>query len=432
MLSKRSIRDRFIVQLVLTSSILIGLFSLIFYGYIKNQIYSDIEDELLFSSKSLINSNSEYRVGTKFSTCKLAEIENSKIINISIEKLNSKIESYKFQRLKLKDREILKLTHPYNLEKSSYIVINRDITGIEKLLSKILNSLIVLNSIGLFFIIIYGFIASKFMLKYIQNLTLKLTKRDENYLEHIDSQNFPIEFIDLAESINRLIDKIKLFITYKKELFTGAAHELKTPLAVMKLKNEVTLLKNRDIESYQKVLNLNISEINRMDKMVQNLLQIARQEGAQFEEPMEVNIVEFLNKKVKDLNPIIQQKSQNISIESELKEILLFTQPTLFSNIVENLILNSLKFSQKNSTISIKINSKNHCLILEIIDSGDGLDETLDLFAPFKRSKNSDGLGLGLFLAKRASDAIGAKLYLKNRVDSKGSIASLEIYLNKI
>ncbi len=68
---------------------------------------------------------------------------------------------------------------------------------------------------------------------------------DENYLTQINKNNLPIEFHPLANSINSLTTRIETNIRFKKELFIGVAHELKTPLAVMKLKNEVALMKKK-------------------------------------------------------------------------------------------------------------------------------------------------------------------------------------------
>jgi len=62
-----------------------------------------------------------------------------------------------------------------------------------------------------------------------------------------------------------------------------------------------------------------------------------------------------------------------------------------------------------------------------VIDEGIGIDESKDLFAPFKRYGNQTGAGLGLFLAKSAADAIGAKIFLKNRDDAQGTVATLRI-----
>ena len=63
-----------------------------------------------------------------------------------------------------------------------------------------------------------------------------------------------------------------------------------------------------------------------------------------------------------------------------------------------------------------------------MIDEGCGIDEGVDLFAPFKRQGNKSGVGLGLFLAKSAADALGAKIALRNRDDGiDGTVASLQL-----
>jgi len=67
-------------------------------------------------------------------------------------------------------------------------------------------------------------------------------------------------------------------------------------------------------------------------------------------------------------------------------------------------------------------------VIVEVIDEGCGIDESVDLFAPFKRQGNKSGVGLGLFLAKSAADALGAKISIQNRKDAKeGTVASLQL-----
>jgi len=74
--------------------------------------------------------------------------------------------------------------------------------------------------------------------------------------------------------------------------------------------------------------------------------------------------------------------------------------------------------------VIVRTDEKN--FIIEIIDEGKGIDESENLFAPFKRSTESTGAGLGLFLAKNAADSMGVKISLKNRTDdTQGAIASI-------
>ena len=82
---------------------------------------------------------------------------------------------------------------------------------------------------------------------------------------------------------------------------------------------------------------------------------------------------------------------------------------------------NKHKHTVKNMLIHLNTEG----FFIYVIDEGTGIDESKDLFAPFKRYGNQTGAGLGLFLAKNAADALGAKITLKNREDAQGTIATL-------
>ena len=254
----------------------------------------------------------------------------------------------------------------------------------------------------------------------------KLASLDEKFLEEINTNSLPIEFLPLGKSINRLINRIETFVKYQKELFVGIAHELKTPLAVMKTKNEVALIKQRDTEKYIETLKNNNNAIDEMNKMISAILEIGRQEGAQFEKLEEVDIIKFLKDKIDNFRILAHQ--ENIKIETNLspKKYILKTQPTLLTHILQNFIQNAIKFTKENSSLHVKSFEVKNGLTIEILDQGEGIDENKDFFAPFKRYGNKSGVGLGLFLAKGAADAIGANLSLKNRTDGiKGSVATL-------
>ena len=88
----------------------------------------------------------------------------------------------------------------------------------------------------------------------------------------------------------------------------------------------------------------------------------------------------------------------------------------------------ALKFTPKNKTVTLQSQQDDFGLLIEVIDEGCGIDESVDLFAPFKRQGNKSGVGLGLFLAKSAADALGAKISIKNRTDGvEGTFASLQL-----
>ena len=93
-----------------------------------------------------------------------------------------------------------------------------------------------------------------------------------------------------------------------------------------------------------------------------------------------------------------------------------FLQVSLLSQIIQNFLQNALKFTPKDKSVTLRSSQNSYGLLIEVIDEGCGIDESSDLFAPFKREGNKPGVGLGLFLAKSAADALGAKISIKNRI----------------
>jgi two-component system OmpR family sensor kinase len=197
----------------------------------------------------------------------------------------------------------------------------------------------------------------------------------------------------------------------------------------MKLKNEVTLRKKREIEQYEETLNLTIKSIDDMNKMISSILDIGRAEGAQFEQMTDLDLVQYLKKKSNDYRMLSAQKNIIITFFSNVNYLHTSIRLTLFNQILQNFVQNAIKFTPENKSIAIKLKKKKDKIVLTVIDEGIGINEDIDLFAPFKRVGNQSGVGLGLFLAKNAADALGAKITLTNRKDEKsGCIAKLEIY----
>ncbi len=429
MLSEKSIKKKFIFQLIIASAVLIAIFSIVLYSYIKISILDDITSSLRKEASIILK---EDRLKSPFSK-KPTSISISDAISHVADKIEVVIRVDKepkesFEEFEKDGKRYLSIYAPYDKARSSFLVITKDITGTYSLFSKILNSIILVNLIGGIIILAYAFFLSETLLYPVKNINRKLARMNENFLEHIDTKELPTEFVSLAESINKLIDRIQNFVKYQKELFIGAAHELKTPLAVIKAKNEVTLMKERDSKRYIETLKAANSAIDGMNEMISSILEIGRQEGAQFEAPVEVNVIEFLKEKYKDYNLLAADKNIKIQMDLEPERYCILTQPTLLTHILQNFIQNAIKFSPEGSRILIKSRLNGDDFRLDIIDEGEGIDESKDLFAPFKRYSDKSGAGLGLFLARGAADAIGAKLSLKNRTDGiSGTVATIEL-----
>jgi len=430
LLSKRSIRAEYSKQIILASLALIAVFSFILYSYIKSFIYQELKDELLNEAESIAVSNAKYRVGTVIKAYSIGSFKSGEAL-IEIVSKEELTPTVTFESLDEHGKSFIRISYPYNINNNSYILITKDISTITKLLNDILKSILVINFVGFILIQIYAYTLSNILSKPIYALSKKLTKMDESRFEKIDMDKIPQEFEPLGLSLNSFFDRVSSYLLYQKELFIGIAHELKTPLAVMKLKNEVALIKDRDIEKYKETIKLNIQTIDRLNKMITQILEIGRQEGAQFEPPQEYDIIDFLEKKAQDFKLLAKNEGKNLTYELNPTELRVFVQPTLLNHIIQNFLQNAIKFTPKGKSIKLTSSFSQNILEVTIIDDGPGLDGTIDVYAPFKRVGSESGAGLGLFLAKNAADTMGVEIFLENRTDGEGAKATLRATLKR-
>ncbi|AXX94199.1 MULTISPECIES: HAMP domain-containing sensor histidine kinase [Arcobacter] len=416
-MESKSIYRQFYNKLIIATSLFIITLSFIFYEYARSTVYDDIQENMLGQAKQI---QKNYISFDKFTSVK------TQFQTIDVVK-NSELQEIKFFNYQMGGKYYIKLLYPFNLENKEFLQIIKNISLERELLySVIFKNLFILAIPGFILMLLYSLVVSKSLLKPIMQINKKLANMDEHSLSQIDTKDLPIEFHSLANSINSLTNRIGTYVKFKKELFIGAAHELKTPLAVMKLKNEVTLKKKREIEQYEETLRLTIKSIDDMNIMISSILDIGRTEGAQFEQTTEIDLVEYIKKKANDYRMLSAQKNIIITFFSNVNHLNTSIQLTLFNQILQNFVQNAIKFTPNEKTIDIRLRKTKKEIIITVTDEGIGIDENIDLFAPFKRVGNQSGVGLGLFLAKNAADALRANISIKNREDGKsGCVAKL-------
>ena len=402
---------------------LIAVVSVMLYHYIRVTVFQSVVNELNQQAADYKNNPQNFNPNN-LKTFTI-EIPNKTLATVKAGELKGEKPYLVMQ--KIKDKSTTTLTT--RLDDSSYLVLEKETTLQSQIVEEIFIDIIIVNVTAILLVLFYALFLSRMLLIPIKILSHKLTNLDEKFLKEIDIKSLPDEFLPLGNSINRLITRIQTFVLYQKELFVGVAHELKTPLAVMKTKNEVTLLKPRESEKYIEALKSNNEAINGMNAMIGSVLEIGRQEGAQFEEPVNTDVIAFLKKLGKNYEVLARGEEKNLALDLKPEIFNLNIQTSLLTHIVQNFVQNAIKFSPKNSTITISSRVEKSKFIIEVTDEGVGIDESKDLFAPFKRYGNKGGAGLGLFLAKGAAQAIGAEISIKNREGANGAVASLVLNL---
>ena len=402
---------------------LIAVVSVMLYHYIRVTVFQSVVSELNQQAADYKNNPQNFNPNN-LKTFTI-EIPNKTLATVKVGELKGEKPYLVMQ--KIKDESITTLTT--RLDEERYLVLEKETTLQSQIVEEIFIDIIIVNVTAILLVLFYALFLSRMLLIPIKILSHKLTNLDEKFLKEIDIKSLPDEFLPLGNSINRLIARIQTFVLYQKELFVGVAHELKTPLAVMKTKNEVTLLKPRESEKYIEALKSNNEAINGMNAMIGSVLEIGRQEGAQFEEPVNIDVIAFLKKLGKNYEVLAKGEEKNLALDLKPEIFNLNIQTSLLTHIVQNFVQNAIKFSPKNSTITISSRVEKSKFIIEVADEGVGIDESKDLFAPFKRYGNKGGAGLGLFLAKGAAQALGAEISINNRENTNGAVASLVLNL---
>lgn len=244
----------------------------------------------------------------------------------------------------------------------------------------------------------------------------RITKKNLN--ERIELPPNEDELHDLSSSINALLGRLESALEREKQFTSDASHELRTPLSILRGTLEVLIRKERTREEYEEKISYSLSEIDRMANIIDQLLELARFDvnpGLNAQSTTSLSAI---------IHQIIVQRSamildKNITIQSNVEA---FGQSILVNSFHANLILNNvignaIKYSNKGGTIEITLQDEGENVLCSIKDFGIGIkpEDLNQLFTPFFRSDALNhteikGVGLGLSIARKAAIAINAEL----------------------
>lgn len=251
--------------------------------------------------------------------------------------------------------------------------------------------------------------------KIVTETTNRITRNNLN--ERVALPQNKDELFDLSSSINDLLQRIENALERERQFTSDASHELRTPLATLKGTLEVLIRKPRERAEYEEKIKFSLTEIDRMTATIEQLLLLARLDtnSNSTDEslmPLATIIDEILSRHKNK----ITEKRLSISFKNDINNETLV--PQYFSNLIlENIIGNAVKYAKNATKVYISITQSDSKIICKIQDEGIGIkkEDLSNLFNNFFRSdalnhKNISGNGLGLSIAKKAADAINAKI----------------------
>ena len=233
------------------------------------------------------------------------------------------------------------------------------------------------------------------------------------------------------------IRKEILFNRQQRNFLLSITHELKSPLAGIKLSLETIINRNLDPERQRRMMSNSMKDVERLRALVDNILMAAKIENSSFtlanEQVNLSNIVEENARLIKAHFGHISLLNTNIS-----SDLYVHGDRTALDSIIINLVENAIKYSPKNSEVRLDLSIKKEMVRISVSDNGIGVpdSEKDKIFNKFYRVGNEDtrkakGTGLGLYIVKQLVDLHNGIIYIKDN-KPKGSIFVVEIPGKKI
>ena len=223
------------------------------------------------------------------------------------------------------------------------------------------------------------------------------------------------EISRLADTFNDMLTRLEYAFFSQRRFIEDLAHELKTPLAILKGEIEVALKKIRSKEEYENVLKSSIEEVNRISSIVENLLIFARFENdTVMLETKKLDIVVLLKSVVDDIRVLAMQKNIDMSINAQEKIIISGDKDKL-KRLFLNILDNAIKYTPGGGKVDINITKENNVVHVRVSDTGMGIPEKdighiFDRFYQVNKSGHQGGFGLGLSIARSIAEAHKGKI----------------------
>jgi two-component system OmpR family sensor kinase len=231
------------------------------------------------------------------------------------------------------------------------------------------------------------------------------------------------ELEELSRAFNALLDRLQESFERQRRFTGDASHQLRTPLTAILGQVEVALRRERPAEEYRVVLATVQHRATYLTRVVESLLFLARADSeAQLSAPETLNLAEWLPNHLYTWSE--HPRSTDIALEyMSSKPSIIEAQPALLGELLNILLDNACKYSERGTPIKVRLEQVQNAVSLKVKDQGFGIEESdvSNLFMPFCRSEGArhrgiEGVGLGLSIAKRLSDVLGADLSVTSQV----------------
>ena len=240
-------------------------------------------------------------------------------------------------------------------------------------------------------------------LKPLRKLSQQAEKIDQDSISDIRLNEDTVkEFRQLSVSVNLMLDRLSESFATQRQFSGNAAHELRTPLAIMQTKLELFAAEHKNMEGdTAELVRSQAEQLDRLSKLVHTLLEMSNLSSAPRSDRIE--LAPLVEEIITDLTTLASQN--DITMEQDCDNVVITGSDALIYRLVFNLIENAVKYNRRGGSVSVSVHKENSDVVVRVSDTGCGIPEEYreSIFQPFfrvdkSRSRQMGGVGLGLAL----------------------------------
>ena len=312
-----------------------------------------------------------------------------------------------------------------------YMQLIHPLTTFQKMMQYVFTTMLIMGVGALLLSASISYLLANHLIRPLQQLRNSMrTVRDNGFEKRMQfTYQADDEIGDVLTMYNEMLEKLEISFNQQQQFVADASHELRTPIQAVE--GHLSLLARwgkDDPEILAESIETSLTEIKRMKKMIEELLQLARLEEAT---NVETNMPLVLEQVIKELNVVFPQAK--IIQHTNGKESMVNVSHEALAQIIRNIIENGIRYNERSPEISIVTTENEKYMFLDISDNGIGIAEKhlpfiFDRFyrVDESRQQNGGGTGLGLSISKMLADKYKIMINVSS-VEQKGTTFSLTI-----
>ena len=247
------------------------------------------------------------------------------------------------------------------------------------------------------------------------------------------TDDVPAEFKQFSISFNQMLDRLDEGFTAQRQFTGNAAHELRTPLALLQAQLELFSVEHPDLDAESAdLLKLLQEQTERMSQVTKTLLEMSVLRTVPCNDCIE--LAPMIEEILADLSPVAEKKGVTLECDGTGTMV---GSDTLIYRLIFNLTENAIRYNRPDGTVRVSVSQEGDDLVVRVADTGCGIPEKYkeSIFQPFfrvdkSRSRENGGVGLGLSLVWEIADIHGGKVQAEESTE-KGTVMTVTFPLNR-